>query len=887
MRLAAYSLLASLFLYLILGGQPPLLAQPAGTGGSIAGTVSDPAGNVIAGASVEIQNPVTGYKRSTATNAIGQFLFQNVPLDNYHLTVTEAGFSPVVHDVNLTGNLPVHLALMMSLETSVTKITVSPDSGDLINENPSQHTSLNMSILKTLPTDDAVNGLSSAVTLATPGIAADSNGMFHPLGEHADTTFSIDGQPVSDQQSRNFSNQLTSHAVQSITVINGVIPPEYGNKASIIVQTTTKSGLGDLRPTGDISTRYGSFGTSAADAEFGLGGNTWGNFLDINGVNSGRFMDTPEFAVMHDHGNNENFFDRLDVNSSTNDTFHLNLNAARTWFQNPNQFDQQFPGKFLPPNPFNPMDANQDQRQKTLTYNIAAFWTHILGQTSLIRVAPFIRQDNVHYYPSGNIFADNPVTLTQNRSLQNFGLTTDYSYMKGVNNIKIGGIFQHTVLNEGFGFGITNGLFNALCVSDNGFPVLAPSVTDPKQCAAADYQPNPNFAPGELQYDLTRNGKQFIFKGHTDIKEESLYAQDNVSWKSWQFLIGVRGDNYDGLTSKSMLEPRVGASYRISKTGTVFTGGFARLMLTPYNENLILSSSTGAGGLANNIGASGDRPLTAASRNQYNVGFEQAFGKYVLVNGFYFWKHTKGDYDFDTVLNTPLTFPIQWKKSDITGGGLRVSLMPFHGISAFSVMGHSHSLFYPPEIGGIIFNDNSDATDLQPFLIDHDQVFQQNTHLQYQPKPNGPWYGFDWRYDSGLVAGNVPFGTAPGVPVSLTYLTADQQQQIQLSCNGVRATLTDPLVSCLPEQLKSPLVMIPRAGTESGNKNPPRVAPRNLFGMAAGWDNVFRRSRYKIDLSVTVMNLTNKVALYNYLSTFSGTHFVSPRQVTAKAVFSF
>ncbi|MEO6829049.1 MAG: TonB-dependent receptor, partial [Acidobacteriaceae bacterium] len=278
--------------------------------------------------------------------------------------------------------------------------------------------------------------------------------------------------------------------------------------------------------------------------------------------------------------------------------------------------------------------------------------------------------------------------------------------------------------------------------------------------------------------------------------------------------------------------------------------------------------------------------LTPASRNQYNVGFQQAFGKYLLVSGTYFWKHTKGDFDFDVVLNTPLTFPIQWEKSDINGGGLRVSLTPVHGFSGFSVMGHAHALFYPPEIGGLLFNNSASATN-QPFLIDHDQAFQQNTHVQYQPKENGPWYGVTWRYESGEVAGNVPFGTAPGVPVSLTYLTADQQQQIRLSCNGVRATLTTPLVQCAPEQLTSPLVTIPRAGTESADKNPPRVAPRNLFDMNAGWDNIVRRSRYTTNLSLTVTNVTNKVALYNFLSTFSGTHFVPPRMITAQAVFNF
>jgi hypothetical protein len=880
MRSVSLWLLPFAAVCLLLSSQS-LHAQTAAIG-NIAGTVTDPAGDVVAGAIVKLANPAGAVVGTVQSDAAGEFSFHRLPLNEYRLTVRAPGFGPIERELNLTGNISATLSITLPILQSSTRVRVTASDGSLVQTTPSAQTSVNMSLLKTLPIASGASGLSAAVTLQTPGVVADSNGMFHPLGEHADTTFTIDGQPISDQQSRNFSNQLTAHAVKSIHVINGVIPPQYGNKASIVVKTTTKSGLDDRKPNGEFSVNYGSFGAAAGNAELGLGSEKWGNFLDINGMKSGRLLDAPEFDVMHDRGNNENFFDRIDGVPGANDRFHLDLNAGRTWTQIPNQYDQQFPGKFLPPNPLNPLGLEQDQRQKILTYNIAGTWTHILGPTSLVKVTPFIRQDNAHYYPSRNPFADSPVTLAQSRRLQDVGLTLDYSYIRGIQTVKLGGVFEHTFLDEGFGLGITNATYNAVCVTSNGTPAIAPGIADPNLCVAAGYQPNPNFVPGELPYDLTRGGKMFVFKGHADIKQETLYVEDNIAWKGWKLMMGIRGDNYNGLSSKSMVEPRIGAAYRIPETGTVISGGFGRLMPTPYNENLVLSSSTGLGGLT---GGGKARPLTPASRNQYNIQVQQPFGRYVAVTGSYFWKHTKGDYDFDTLLNTPLAFPIQWKKSNITGGGLDISMRPWHGLSAFSVMGHAHALFTPPEIGGLIFN--STTPDLQPFLIDHDQAFQQNTHLEYQPKSNGPWYSFDWRFESGEVAGNVPFGTAPGVPVSLTYLTADQQQQIKLSCNGVGATLTDPLVACLPEHLKSPLVTIPRAGTESADKNPPRVAPRNLFGAAAGWNNVFHRSRYKIDLNVAVTNLTNKVALYNYLSTFSGTHFVSPRQITAKAVLNF
>ena len=79
-----------------------------------------------------------------------------------------------------------------------------------------------------------------------------------------------------------------------------------------------------------------------------------------------------------------------------------------------------------------------------------------------------------------------------------------------------------------------------------------------------------------------------------------------------------------------------------------------------------------------------------------------------------------------------------------------------------------------------------------PFRIDHDEKFNQTTHLQYQPWKDGPWVGFNWRYDSGLVAGSVPFATDTTTPVDLTGLTADQQLQAGLFCGSQRPTLSTP-----------------------------------------------------------------------------------------------
>ena len=100
-----------------------------------------------------------------------------------------------------------------------------------------------------LPLESNSSSLSSLVTLATPGVAADSNGLFHGLGDHASNSFSVDGQPITDQQSKVFSNQLPVDAVQSMEVIEGAPPAEYGGKTSLVIVVTTVPGLGSPRRT--------------------------------------------------------------------------------------------------------------------------------------------------------------------------------------------------------------------------------------------------------------------------------------------------------------------------------------------------------------------------------------------------------------------------------------------------------------------------------------------------------------------------------------------------------------------------------------------------------------------------------------------------------------
>src|SRR5438270_5954547 len=267
-------------------------AQSGGNSSSVIGTVLDPTGAVVPNATVEMRNPVSGFDRVVTTNSTGGFAIDNVPINPYHLTVKSTGFAPYVQDVELRSSVPATLTINLKVQSSETVEVQSGGEGVLENDS-SSHTDLDRNSFDKIPLESATSSLSSYVTLATPGIAADSNGLFHGLGDHAENSFSLDGQPITDQQSKAFSNQIPMDAVQSTEVISGAPPAEYGDKTSVVINVTTRSGQGMTTPHGSVTSYYGSFGTSNLDVNLEYGGAKLGNFISASGLKTGRFLDLP------------------------------------------------------------------------------------------------------------------------------------------------------------------------------------------------------------------------------------------------------------------------------------------------------------------------------------------------------------------------------------------------------------------------------------------------------------------------------------------------------------------------------------------------------------------------------------------------------------------
>jgi hypothetical protein len=507
--------------------------------------------------------------------------------------------------------------------------------------------------------------------------------------------------------------------------------------------------------------------------------------------------------------------------------------------------------------------------------------------------------------------------------LTNAGGRASISFVKGVHNFKAGIQYEQTRLLENDHIGIVDPTFNPVCDAADGSIVTNPLITNPAACGTFGYTPDPGFNPLLGCYDLTRTAPLPVSDGcpaghtrstmyspqlpRTDVQELAMYVQDAITKGNWNFNLGIRGDVYKGLTKAQQAEPRLGIAYNIKPSSTVLRVSYARTLESPFNENLILSSlgcndpvlsplllcTPGANSL-----------LSPGFRNEFHAGLGQAFGKHFVIDAEYIWKYTHNAYDFSVLGNTPITFPIEWHNSKIPGFAIRADVTNFRGFTAYVVMSSVAARFFTPQIGGA----GATPGGVSVFRIDHDERYNQTTHLQYQPSQRGPWVGFNWRYDSGLVAGpapcaggdcsNGPAGT--NTIVDASGISADQQFEAGLFCGSVHAapptaanSVGTPISSalgvnlCPASQYGSNLLKIPAPGTDNADRNPARIASRNLFDIAVGHDNVFHGDRFKWSARITVINVANQYSLYNFLSTFSGTHYVTPRSITGQIGFHF
>ncbi len=695
-----------------------LLLLPLSLGAQVTATlrgrVQDPTGANVGGAAVTIENALTGYAETTRTPEDGAFSIKNIPFQEYVLTATKEGFAVKRQTVALRSNLPVELEIRLALADVAERIAVSAfETVQLVDtEATGTRTQLNLAQIERMAIPVGSRALES-VLLSFPGFAADANGAIHPRGAHNQMTYVIDGMPISDQLTGAFGNGIDSAIVQTIELHTGNIPAEYGSKVSGVANITTRSGLNSGRRFfGSTEVSAAQFDHAANVTQFGGQTERFGYFASISAQKSNRFLDQVSIDNLHNGGNAERAFARLDYQHGPADFLRLNAMVARSGFQLANLRSQHVSG--------------QDQRQLLRDASISLGYIHVIGSSATLDTTASYRTSVAQLFPSAG---DTPVTAAQARHLSNVTVANRMSLIQGPHELRFGFDYQHFPVSENFSFGITDARFN-------------PPGSD-------------RFIPTLEDFDLSRGGSLFQFSDRASGDLYSGFAQDKFRVGPMLLNLGFRYDRYAFLVEGGQFQPRLGAAWNVKRTGTVFRASYNRIYQTPVNENLLLSNSERSSVLvppevrARLGGAL--IPIPPERQNVYEAGVQQPlFGK-VSVNVMYFRKDIRNLHDNDNFFNTGIIFPTALARAKVRGAEGRIAVPEFRRFSGSVSFTHYSVLVTPPFTGGLFLGNTAiDLLRSGPFVIDHDQKLGVQGVVTYRPH-KGIWTTASTRYDSGLV----------------------------------------------------------------------------------------------------------------------------------------
>ena len=271
---------------------PGLSAREAfAAAGTIRGRVLDPHGGAVSGVTLQLRNDITGFKAEATTGAHGAYEFVNVPFNPYVISADLKGFDPVRRSVDVRSVIPLQIPITLkvaSVKEAVT-VTAEPTAAQLETDTSMSHVDIDKSYISHAPATVASRAMEELIT-STPGFAKDENGRFHFQGFHSQSEYVIDGQTISDQTGVTFSNSIDPGIAQSMEVIYGNVPAEYGEKVGAVVNLVTKSGLNSPFH-GDVYGGASRYATWEGGLALGGGSRNFAAFASFDGSTSDRFLD--------------------------------------------------------------------------------------------------------------------------------------------------------------------------------------------------------------------------------------------------------------------------------------------------------------------------------------------------------------------------------------------------------------------------------------------------------------------------------------------------------------------------------------------------------------------------------------------------------------------
>jgi outer membrane receptor protein involved in Fe transport len=663
---------------------------------TVGATVLDARDQPVAGAALTLTDGLGAELQRTTTDAGGRALFVGVAPGRYLIHTEAPGAAAFDMPVTVAAALPLELTVRIpATVTDAVRVEASAD-------DPSSRDSLAAETLARLPVRIRARGLQEAVA-SLPGWVTEDNGLLHARGVDDGFLYVIDGVPVYERLDAVSGIAPDLTGIESITVVTGYVPPEFGYKAGGVIDIRSAVSRPAWQSSADLT--VGSF--ASRDGAFSSGGRL-GSTVDlragVTAVRSERYLDPIHPDNFHNTGHQSTTFGQLGWSATPRDRVTAGWGYGRSSFDVPNNDDQE--------------EAGQDQRQRIAQGFFHATWQRAVSTNTVLQAAAYRRHTRSRLDGSPR---DTPLTAHADRTLGRTGMAFAATRQAGSHVMKAGVEWQRLSLDERFGF----------------------AITDPEEAEEA------GFRDEALRFTVAH---PFDFADRATPRFWSFYGQD--AWRASSRLTvsgGVRYDRTRQLLERSQWSPRLGGALRLG-TSTLLRAAVSRFYQPPQPENLLLSSSPEARVLsAISVGdAVGGADLEPERQWGTEVGIDQPLGRFVRLDAAYWQRWVSDASDPNVFAGTTIIFPNAVAKGRARGVDVRIEMPRQRGWSGYANVAAARVVQTGPITGGLFLED--DVEELGPgvdFFPDHDQRVTAGGGFTWGHAPSGSAVSVALRYETG------------------------------------------------------------------------------------------------------------------------------------------
>jgi outer membrane receptor for ferrienterochelin and colicin len=668
--------------------------------GTITGKVIGPDGQAIARADVTLVDQL-GNTVTTVTAVDGDFRITNIALGSYSLRADAPPFQAFVKTLTVPDALPIAIELKLSAALAE-QVNVTAEASQPVTT--ATRTTLAGDAVRRAPIRISSRGLQDAIA-TTPGWATEDNGLLHARGVDDGFLYVVDGVPMYERMDSLHGVAPDPEMVDSVNVIVGHVPPEFGFKSGGVIEVRTSSQKSNAW-LGNVQGLFGSDATRQASSVFG-GPLSPSTALTIGASAQGseRFLDPVHPDNLHNSGNAMNGTAEFSWLASPASTLAVVGGFGRSHFDVPHNEQQE--------------DAGQDQRQENIQTWQTASWQRSWSGETVSQIAGYHRSGSAALVGSDE---DLPLHINAERTLRRIGVLGSVTHHRGKHVVKAGVEVARLTLNEDFSF----------------------FVTDEDEGAEA------GLSDGALAHDAD---DPFQFSGNANPTLFAFYIQDSVQFgRGLTVDFGVRADRSEMLSAASQWSPRLGAAYHVPNTGTIVRGSVDRFFMPPQAENLLLGSSEEARELSPFVDESigGGEDLEPERQWATELGINHRFTPGVRLDVSYWRRRVRNVGDPNVLFGTTLVIPNAIARGKADGLDVRLELPRRGGTSGYVSYTNAHVKQYGPVTGGLFLEDEvieiADGTEFTP---DHDQRHVAAFGVSYDNVPTGFWASFSGRYESG------------------------------------------------------------------------------------------------------------------------------------------